>query len=601
VTRRGRRPGWWRKVVASSVALAFLAAGCGTSGTTSTTVTYVAVTGGTISFGMTQSPTGCNPHTPIGNSPATRLILGGVLPSPFVVSATGETVPNPNLIIQSELVSTKPETIVYTLNPKAVWSDGVPITASDFEYAWAQQRVDSSTTSPTVASVEGYNDISSVQGSNKGRTVTVKFRTTFADWQMLFANLLPSHIMEKVGWNPDCATVDAAIDLSGGPFEITDVSAQTVTLRDNPNWWGTPPNSRVITVHIASSSDQLSQWMSSGYVQVALPSSVTPSFLTQVTSLPDAQSEIDTSSTLLQLEMASGPTTHLSPDLRFAIALSIDRQALVTQQAEWALAGIQVANSHVYVQGEMGYHPAPTSSTPTSQPATPSTTSTTLIGQGGSVNFPDTAVPSQAAALMTATGYERTDGSPWHSDFGIPLTLHIVVDDGDPWADATAPLLQSQLEAAGFATSLYPVDSAATAGAVLANGFAEMALLPRSSTPYLSQTLAWYTDLLGAPGTNGSQDWSNYSNSQFNQLVATASQQLNPNTAATDYAQADTQLWDDMVALPLFAEPSVLAWSRKVGGVVPIPRSDSLLWYAQFWAVRTSESTKSTTPSLPGQ
>ena len=33
-------------------------------------------------------------------------------------------------------MSTKPETIVYTLNPKAVWSDGVPITAADFKYAW---------------------------------------------------------------------------------------------------------------------------------------------------------------------------------------------------------------------------------------------------------------------------------------------------------------------------------------------------------------------------------------------------------------------------------------------------------------------------------
>ena len=31
--------------------------------TTTTAVTYVGVAGGSISFGMTQSPTGCNPHT----------------------------------------------------------------------------------------------------------------------------------------------------------------------------------------------------------------------------------------------------------------------------------------------------------------------------------------------------------------------------------------------------------------------------------------------------------------------------------------------------------------------------------------------------------
>ena len=60
-------------------------------------------------------------------------------------------------------------------------------------------------------------------------------------------------------------------------------------------------------------------------------------------------------------------------------------------------------------------------------------------------------------------------------------------------------------------------------------------------------------------------------------------------------------LWDDMVSLPLFAEPTMLVWSRTIGGVTPMPRSTSLLWFAQLWAVRVPESTNNTTPSLPGQ
>jgi peptide/nickel transport system substrate-binding protein len=601
VTHRGRRPGWRRRLTGLSLVVVFVAAGCGYPGTTSTTDTYVAVKGGSISFGMSQSPTGCNPHTPAGDTPGTRLLLGAVLPSPFFVSSTGAPAPNPNLIIQSELVSTKPETIVYTLNPKAVWSDGVPITASDFEYAWTQQRVDASTGAPTVSSIAGYKDISSVTGSNGGRTVTVVFHTTYADWQMLFDNLLPAHIMEKAGWNPTCSTVNPAVDLSGGPFEITSVSAQTVTLGDNPKWWGTPPNASTITVHIASSSAQLAQWMSSDFVQVALPSTITQSFLNEMTSLPDAQSEVDTSATLLQLEMASGPASPISPDVREAIALSINRQSLVNLEADWALPSIQVANSHILVQGQTGYHLSPAPATTVTTGTTPSTTSTTIIGQGGTVNFPTTPVPGQADALMNAAGYFRSDGIPWHSAFLAPYSLHIVVDGGDPWAVTTAQIIRDQLEDAGFTTSLYTVASAATAGSVLADGFADMALIPRTSTPYLSQTLAWYTSVLGPAGENGSENWSNYDNSQFDQLVQSASQQLNPDTATATYAQADTDLWDDMVGLPLFVEPSTLIWSRTIGGVVPTPRSDSLLWYAQFWAVRHSEPTNNTTPSLPGQ
>ncbi len=88
-------------------------------------MTYIGVAGGRISFGMTDSPTGCNPNTPSGDSPGTLTVLGAVLPSPFVVNNLGMPTANSDLIVQSELVSTKPETIVYTLNPKAVWSDGV--------------------------------------------------------------------------------------------------------------------------------------------------------------------------------------------------------------------------------------------------------------------------------------------------------------------------------------------------------------------------------------------------------------------------------------------------------------------------------------------
>ncbi len=129
MTGRGRRPRQWRGLVGAVGALALLASACGGGGGGGTTVTYIGVAGGSISFGMTDSPTGCNPNTPSGDSPGTLTVLGAVLPSPFVVNNLGVPTANSDLIVQSELVSTKPETIVYTLNPKAVWSDGVPIAA----------------------------------------------------------------------------------------------------------------------------------------------------------------------------------------------------------------------------------------------------------------------------------------------------------------------------------------------------------------------------------------------------------------------------------------------------------------------------------------
>jgi peptide/nickel transport system substrate-binding protein len=611
VTGRGRRPRRWRWLVGSStVLLALVASACGSSaGGGGTTITYVAVANRSISFGTTLSPTGCNPNTVGGDTPGTQMVLAAVLPSPFVpgvVNSASEPTQNPELIQSAEPISLTPLTIVYTLNPKAVWSDGVPITAEDFKYAWEEQRGDPVESSPDVASIAGYRDISSVTGSNGGRTVTVKFKTPYADWRELFANLVPAHVMEKagVGWSPSCTTVDPAIDLSGGPFKLGSVTPQAITLLQNPKWWGTPANSRSITIHLASSTAQLAQWMASGYVQVAAPATMTRSFLTQMAGLPGAQSEVDTSATLLQLDMASSVDSDLPPDLRFAIALSIDRQDLVNQQVSWAGGAIAPADNHLVVQGQLDYLPTSTGSPTTTIPPAPptSSTSTTTIGSGGSVNFPVTPVPTQADAFLTASGLERTPGDPYyHSSFGAPFQLHMVYDSSDAWATAAAPVIQSELMAAGLDTTLLPVAGATQTGQVLAAGYADLAVLPQTFTPYMSQTVAMYTQLLGPAGKNGSQDWTGYSDSQFDQLVTTASQQLNLTTAMGLYQKADTMLWDNMVSLPLFAEPTMLVWSRTIGGVQATPRNPSLLWFAQLWAVKVPESTNNTTPSLPGQ
>ena len=61
-----------------------------------------------------------------------------------------------------------------------MWSDGVPVTADDFIYAWQSQRgdgVDVDGRPDQVASTLGYRDVASVVPSNDGKTVTVTFST----------------------------------------------------------------------------------------------------------------------------------------------------------------------------------------------------------------------------------------------------------------------------------------------------------------------------------------------------------------------------------------------------------------------------------------
>ncbi len=118
------------------------------------------------------------------------------------------------------------------------------------------------------------------------------------------------------------------------------------------------------------------------------------------------------------------------------------------------------------MQGQPGYKPAPIATVPTTTiPVPDSSTSTTVIGAGGSVNFPVTPVPEQAAAFVAAAGLVKTASSPfYHSAFGVPFTLHMVVDESDPWAAAAAPTIHDELEDAGFDTTMTTAPTATAAG-----------------------------------------------------------------------------------------------------------------------------------------
>lgn len=55
-------------------------------------------------------------------------------------------------------------------------------------------------------------------------------------------------------------------------------------------------------------------------------------------------------------------------------------------------------------------------------------------------------------------------------------------------------------------------------------------------------------------------------------------------TGSAVYAEIDDQLWDQMVALPLFAEPSLLVTGVQISNVEANPSVDGVLWNLPLWA-----------------
>ena len=80
-----------------------------------------------------------------------------------------------------------------TINPKAVWSDGQPITSDDFKYTWDQIAHGKNIYDPT-----GYNEIESVDTTNPKMAV-VTFSAPFGAWTQLFGADYGDHAVAHPG------------------------------------------------------------------------------------------------------------------------------------------------------------------------------------------------------------------------------------------------------------------------------------------------------------------------------------------------------------------------------------------------------------------
>ena len=80
------------------------------------------------------------------------------------------------------------------------------------------------------------------------------------------------------------------------------------------------------------------------------------------------------------------------------------------------------------------------------------------------------------------------------------------------------------------------------------------------------------------------QNWSRFDDPQVDQLFLQAARELNPVTGTAAYTQIDDQLWDQMVALPLFGEPGLAANGVQVANATYNPSVDGIMWNVALWA-----------------
>ncbi|HUZ19825.1 MAG TPA: ABC transporter family substrate-binding protein [Acidimicrobiales bacterium] len=577
--------------------------GAHASSTTTTTLppngAVELLNGGTATVGVPALPTAFNPSTPSGDNSVTQMVMEQVWPQPFVVNGSLQPVAStpttaPTLLVSAEDVSVSPQTVVYTIDPGARWSDGVPITAADFIYDWHEQLA----VGPQLGAndpLQGYQDIKSITGSAKGKVVTVVFTKPYADWYALFANLVPAHVAQRYGWEKAFQGFDPTKVVSGGPFEITKVvPGKELVLSRNPHYWGQPAHLAHIVFRVVHGQAATLQALENRSVDIA---SVTPGpAVTQaVAASGDLVPSTGDSPTLWQLVFNLGDPVTGRALLRQAIAKAVDRVQLAADSIDLLAQNTPISSNRLYLEAAPGSE-----------------------GNDGGYATVDVA---EADRLLAQDGYQLdADGRVVAAD-GLPLVIKLVGPSANPLMARVEELLQAQLLQAGITLQITNVPQSTLLSSVLPRGNYQLALAPYLESPYPSENAARYTNpgfpaslapsgatAGGAPGsarltTGGggspsdpgaaqagsvSRDVLGFQDPTVTSLFAQASSDLNASAMSGLYNEIDTKLWVAMPTLPLFQIPSTLVIRVDIVNVSNTPTWAGPMWDAQDWAIQVS-------------
>ena len=89
--------------------------------------------GGNLRLALASFPENFNELNIDGNTADTGSMVSPTLPGAFITQADGTLKLNTDYFTGAELTGTNPQVVTYTINPKAMWSDGTPMTWEDLK------------------------------------------------------------------------------------------------------------------------------------------------------------------------------------------------------------------------------------------------------------------------------------------------------------------------------------------------------------------------------------------------------------------------------------------------------------------------------------
>ncbi|GAA1023838.1 peptide-binding protein [Acrocarpospora pleiomorpha] len=479
------------------------------------------------------------------------------IPKVFDVRRVGENwAPVPSELMTAEPTITDEDhpKITYRLDPKAVWSDGEPITSADLKYTALQVR-----DGKDILDKTGYDRIESVETPDL-QTAVVTLKSRVAGWRVLLSSgigVLPAHLLEGKDRH---AIMKDGYDFSGGPWKIKEWAKGTsVTLVPNDRYWGTKPTLDQVTFQFTPDTAAAFQAFKSGQIDMLYP---TPQLdvIEQIQSgLQGAHSQVDPQSGNLEaiwINNEAFPFT--SAAVRKAIAHSIDRAAIVKR-----------------LYGPLGVdQPAQSFLSP-------------LVGKYAGSSFSAyTRDLAKVDQLMTGDGWAKDASGSWAKD-GRTASFTIVSLAGNKRRELTEQVLQTQLKEAGFAMDIKNTTAADLFGKKTPAGDFEMGLwtlvdyFPDPGLDASFDSAAIPTEANGNSGIN----FMRAKVTGLDDLLDEVATELDDEARKAASVKADELIAAEVPSIPVSAVPNILLWGDKVGGPISINPAEGPWWNLEQWGL----------------
>ncbi|WP_067663723.1 ABC transporter family substrate-binding protein [Nocardia miyunensis] len=441
-------------------------------------------------------------------------IIDPMLPTAFVSNASGEMSVDHDYFTDIKLTGTNPQQVTYTINPKAVWSDGTPITWADLQSE--AHALGSANQGFQVSSTSGFERVAKVERGVDDRQAVVTFNKPYAEWQGMFGPLYP----KSVTGNPQAFNDVDRNDLrvSSGPFVIDNIdrTQDRIVLKRNPTWWGAKPKLDTITF------TRLDQSAVLGAVQNNEIDYTYMSGLPNVVAARNAPGVVVRRApepSWSHITFNGAPGALLSdPALRLAISKAIDRQAIVTQAQTGIVDNPTPLNNHIFVKGQKGYQ-----------------------DNSAPVAFD----PNAAAKELDALGW-KLNGDVREKD-GKKLELRDVMFDQKEWVD-TAKIVQQDLAKVGVKVDIQTVPGTGLFTDVIDPGNFDLAQFSwgGSALPLTALQQIYYYD-----PNNLQSNKARIGSTQLNELIDKTISELDPTKANELANECDKLIWQEGYSLPL--------------------------------------------------